>query len=271
MNYGESGLCELLEEIEGHDVELHESGMFYNFERLGIGHAVEFLHNDLSLRHNGLYVFNLHLNNTLGYSNVISSEGILVDFTTPEPGPISNAIYDEVNHETCTEYVPDEWENRCIQETPLPNHRSIIDGPGSMCVFNGQEPLIDTFYTRANKYVSANWDGFYDLETHIFGYTWTVGTDHCLDDIHPHKDPHSHLFDESEWTHTGIAHPLELDDGQYHVTVRALNKVEFGGPLATTVCHSTPYTIDNTPPVVYHVHLIEYDEISCHIFVEYDV
>nr|XP_006817933.1 PREDICTED: uncharacterized protein LOC100377080 [Saccoglossus kowalevskii] len=270
-DYGENGLCELMEEIEGHGVELHENGYFYNFERLGIGHAVEFIHDDLQLRHNDLHLFNIHLNNSLGYSNIINSKGVLVDFVPPEPGPINNAIFDAVSHETCTEYVPDEWENRCIEETPLPNHRSIVDGFGSSCVFNGHETLVDMLYTRANKYVSANWDGFHDLETHIFGYTWTVGTDHCLDDIHPHKDPHSHLFDESEWTHTGIAHPLELDDGQYHVTVRALNKVEFGGPLATTVCHTTPYTIDNTPPLVHDVNLIEYDEIACHIITEYNV
>ncbi|XP_077992165.1 uncharacterized protein LOC144446291 [Glandiceps talaboti] len=270
-DYGDSGLCELLEEIEGHEVELHETGYFYNFERLGIGHTVEFTHSDLVLRHNDLHFFNLHLNNVLGYRNVISSKSILVDFVPPEPGPISNAVVDEVLHETCLEFVPDEWESRCIEETPLPNHRSIIDGPGSMCAFNGHEPLVDMLYTRANKYVSANWDGFRDNETDIFGYTWTVGTDHCEDDVHPHKDPHSHLFDENEWTHVGIAHPLDLDDGAYHITVRALNKVEFGGPLATTVCHTTPYIIDNTAPIVYHIRLVEYDEMECVILAEYNV
>ncbi|XP_070572594.1 uncharacterized protein [Ptychodera flava] len=270
-DYGDSGLCELLEEIEGYEVELHENGYFYNFERLGVGHAVEFRHDDVGLRHNDLHFFNLHLNNTLGFSNIISSEGIISDFVPPEPGPIDNAEIDEVFHETCTEYVPDEWENRCVEETPLPNHRSIIDGPGSHCVFNGHEPLHDMLYTRANKYVSANWDGFRDNETDIFGYTWTVGLTPCEDDVHPHKDPHSHLFDETEWTHTGIAQPLNLDDGSYHVSVRALNKVEFGGPLATTVCHSTPYIIDNSPPLVHHIRLVDYDEVACVIIAEYDV
>jgi hypothetical protein len=36
-----------------------------------------------------------------------------------------------------------------------------------------------------------------------------------------------------------------ISDGQYFVTVRALNEVKYGGPLATTVCHTTPYTVDD--------------------------
>ncbi|XP_078578634.1 uncharacterized protein LOC144863382 [Branchiostoma floridae x Branchiostoma japonicum] len=126
-------------------------------------------------------------------------------------------------------------------------------------------------YTRANTYVSANWDGFHDNETGIFGYTWTVGTTPCQEDIHPHKDPHSHLFDESEWTHTGIADGLDLPDGIYHVTVRAINKVEFGGPMATTVCHSTEYTIDNTQPFVHSVTNVNYDDDIQQISAEYNV
>ncbi|XP_078575699.1 uncharacterized protein LOC144861601 [Branchiostoma floridae x Branchiostoma japonicum] len=117
----------------------------------------------------------------------------------------------------------------------------------------------------------ANWDGFHDNETGIFGYTWTVGADHCLDDVHPHKDPHAHLYDEDEWTHQSLAYPLNLEDGYYHVSVRALNKVEFGGPMATTVCHTTPYIIDTTPPFVHHVDLISYDEDSYELIVEYNV
>ncbi|XP_070573951.1 uncharacterized protein [Ptychodera flava] len=273
-DYGDNGLCEPLEEIEGRRVGLHESGYFHYFERLGVGHTVRFSHENLQLRHSDVHYFNMHIHNVLGYENVISSKAIVVDFEPPEPGPIQGALYDQQNHESCVDFVPDEWENRCIEETPLDNHRYVIDGSGSRTVFNGHEPLVDLLYTRANKYVSANWDGFHDDETGIFGYTWTVGTDHCLDDIHPHKDPHSHLFDESEWTHVGVAHPLPvpyLPDGLYHVTVRALNKVELGGPLATTVCHTTPYTIDNTPPIVHEVFNVHYDDTNCTIHTEYNV
>ena len=50
-----------------------------------------------------------------------------------------------------------------------------------------------------------------------------------------------------------------LSDGAYFITVRALNKVEFGGPMALSVCHGTPLVIDNTPPIIYSIHDITYD------------
>ncbi|KAI8510725.1 hypothetical protein Bbelb_116410, partial [Branchiostoma belcheri] len=187
---------------------------------------------------------------------------VMADHTPPSPGVISNKRWDQVYGEDCKDFIPDEWEHRCIQQTTLPNHRAIIDGEGSRTVFNGHQPLEDMLYTRANTYVSANWDGFHDNETGIFGYTWTVGTTPCQEDIHPHKDPHSHLFDESEWTHTGIADGLDLP---------AINDVEFGGPMATTVCHSTPYTIDNTQPFVHSVTNVNYDDDTQQISAEYNV
>ncbi|XP_066289761.1 uncharacterized protein [Branchiostoma lanceolatum] len=270
-DYGD-GDCELLEEIEGHGVEMHEVGHFYNFERLGVGHAVEFRHEDLKLRHNELIYFNLFLNNTLGYVNILTSPGVLTDFTPPSPGPLENVIMDVLMTEDCGDFVLDHWEQfRCGEQTPLPNHRWIADGKGSRTVFNGHEPLVDMRYTRANRYVSANWDGFHDDETDIHGYSWTVGTTPCEDDVHPHIDPHAHLFDVSEWTHEGIASPLLLEDGKYHVTVRAINNVEFGGAMATTVCHTTPYIIDNTPPFVHHVHSVQYDDDAHVISAEYNV
>ena len=41
-------------------------------------------------------------------------------------------------------------------------------------------------------------------------YTWSVGTEACGVDIHPHRDPHAHLSSESEWDHVGVAYPLSL-------------------------------------------------------------
>ncbi|XP_078660674.1 uncharacterized protein LOC144905141 [Branchiostoma floridae x Branchiostoma belcheri] len=270
-DYGTSGRCELLEEVEGHGVQIHIAGHFHYFERLGIGHAVTFNHRDLQLQHNQLYYFNYFLKNQLGYTNILTSQPVKVDFTPVSPGPIQNAHYDETVKEPCHELLPDKWENRCVDESNLPNHRYIIDGEGSSTVFNGHTPFVDVLYTRANKYVSANWDGFHDNETGIYGYTWSVGTEKCLENIHPHKDPHAHLFDESEWTHTGLAHPLDLEDGLYYVSVRAINKVEYGGPLATTVCHSTPYVIDNTEPLIHEVFEMLYDEETHVISASYNV
>ena len=56
----------------------------------------------------------------------------------------------------------------------------------------------------------AHWTGFGDKETGILVYTWSVGKDRCGDDIHPHVDPHHHLHDESEWTHSAVAYPVSL-------------------------------------------------------------
>ncbi|XP_038050876.1 uncharacterized protein LOC119724026 [Patiria miniata] len=251
--------CELLEEIEGHRVEVHKYGSFSHYERIGVGHAVEFNHESLLLVHNNLYYFNIELLNYVGYENIISSIGILADFTPPEPGLIVNGTRDEVVHEACAEFTPEEWERRCIEDTPLNNHRYITDGPGSRTVFNGYEELIDLLYTRSNTFIAANWDGFHDNETGIHGYTWSIGHAVCDDDVSMHVDPHAHLFDESEWTHQGLVVNVHLPDGAYYITVRALNKVEFGGPMALTVCHSNPLIIDNTPPIIYSISDITYD------------
>ena len=53
-----------------------------------------------------------------------------------------------------------------------------------------------------------------------------------------------------------------VTDGKYYSSVRALNKVDFGGPLATTVCHSTPLAIDNTPPIIYSIYNVTYNSAT---------
>ncbi|XP_033637723.1 uncharacterized protein LOC117298529 [Asterias rubens] len=260
INYDyDSKMCELLKEIEGHGVEVHESGKFTHYERLGVGHAVEFNHESLLLDHNNIYYFNIDLLNYVAYENIVSSVGIVADFTAPEPGLIVNASRDEVVHEPCVQFTPDEWERRCMEDTPLDNHRYIIDGPGSMTVFNGEMELVDMLYTRSNAYMAANWDGIHDNETGIHGYTWSIGYSVCNDDVSSHIDPHAHLFDESQWHHQGLVVNVNLPDGAYFISVRALNKVEFGGPMALTVCHSTPLIIDNTPPIIDSINNITYE------------
>nr|XP_006820036.1 PREDICTED: uncharacterized protein LOC102804939 [Saccoglossus kowalevskii] len=269
-DYGDNEICELLQDIQG-EYDIHKSGAFKHFERIGVGYTAEHSYSNLTLNHGKLYYFNLYSENVLGYKAIVSSDGVIIDFIPPLTGLIENEEYDAVHHETCTDYVHGKWQDRCIEETPLPNHRYIVDGPGSLTVFNGHTPLVDLMYTRVNTYVSANWDGFMDDETGIYGYTWSVGVSKCLDNIHPHTDPHAHIYDESEWTHQGIASPLFLEDGHYFITVRAINGVEFGGPMATTVCHTTEYTIDSTPPFVYDVYEWEYDDVTCELFVNYNV
>ena len=86
-----------------------------------------------------------------------------------------------------------------------------------------------------------------------------MGSEICGSDVQPFEDPHSHLADSSYWTHQGVATDLILADGTYYITVQALNKVVYGGALVTTVCHSTPLTIDTTPPLIHLVDNIFYD------------
>ncbi|XP_072033446.1 LOW QUALITY PROTEIN: uncharacterized protein [Amphiura filiformis] len=257
--FGETQICELLREIEGPGLYIREFGLFHHFERLGLGHTVEFVHNSLTLTHNQLYYFNLQVLNNVGYVNIISSKPILTDFTTPLPGPLANVSDETFVHMACASFTHTKWERLCIPDTPLQNHRIIVDGPGSGTVFNGHVDLTDLLYTRANNYLSANWDGFHDDETGILGYMWASGLDVCEEDIVAYQDPHSHIYHMSEWTLEGLETGLDLPDGLYYISVRALNNVDFGGPMAMTVCHSTPLVIDNTPPIIYEIFNITYD------------
>ena len=67
------------------------------------------------------------------------------------------------------------------------------------------------YYSTNITIFTANWDGIHDDETGILVYTWSVGTEPCGFDIHPHNDPHSHFPSQSEWTNIGVAYPLDLD------------------------------------------------------------
>ncbi|XP_046562947.1 uncharacterized protein LOC124271840 [Haliotis rubra] len=278
-DYGPSGHCELLEGIEGHDHKIFISDQYSHYERLGVGLAHEFIYKDLTLRHGVMYYFNLHLINNLQFDSILHSKGVVVDLTPPEPGPLANVSLDVLEVTSCESVVPDDrpdWEVRCRGvNSQLKNHRIIHDGTGSNTVFNGDEPLTDLLYTRANRYVSANWDGIMDKETGILGFSLTAGTQICEELIHPHHDPHRHLFDESEWTHTGLISPIPapydpLPDGKYYITLRALNKVDYGGPLVTTICHTTPLGVDNSPPLLYEIYNVSYNEDTFFINAQYN-
>jgi hypothetical protein len=53
---------------------------------------------------------------------------------------------------------------------------------------------------------------------------------------------------------------IPCPDGKYYISIRAINKVEYGGPLSTTVCHSAPYVIDTSAPFIHEMFDIQYDE-----------
>lgn len=41
-----------------------------------------------------------------------------------------------------------------------------------------------------------------------------IGEAYCEDKIHPHYDPHSHLFDMSQWTHSAMISPIPVENEQ---------------------------------------------------------
>lgn len=84
--------------------------------------------------------------------------------------------------------------------------------------------------------------------------------DVCGTDIVPYSNPHAHLSSQKFWTYTGYARNIHLSDGQYYVTVQAINNVVHGGSLVTTVCKSIPLTVDTTPPLFKGLTDIIFDE-----------
>ena len=84
-------------------------------------------------------------------------------------------------------------------------------------------------------------------------------------------DPFSNLASPAFWTYSGFAKDIVLPDGQYYVTTQAINSVVHGGALVTTVCHSTPITIDTTPPLFHQVSDLLFDEDFDMMAVYYNV
>lgn len=105
----------------------------------------------------------------------------------------------------------------------------------------------------------AHWQGFHDYESGLRGYTWCVGSAVGLCDVVSERDPHVHITDKSEWTHTGLADGLLLKDGAYYVSVRAVNNVILGGSMVTMVSHSTPLIVDSSPPTIHHVAVLSFN------------
>ena len=61
-----------------------------------------------------------------------------------------------------------------------------------------------------------------------------------------------------------------IPDGDYHVILHAMNKIDYGGPLALAICHSQPFTVDTTPPLLDNITDVSYDEVNYNITFVYD-
>ena len=104
---------------------LQASQDFVHYERLGQGNSTLYTLTGLSLQHRRTFYINLRISNLLGYSNVVSSQGVLVDLTPPTPGRIRNAEEDVLQNEECGFNI----EQNCIGDsTPVNNHRLVCVG-----------------------------------------------------------------------------------------------------------------------------------------------
>ena len=56
---------------------------------------------------------------------------------------------------------------------------------------------------------------------------FAVGEDTCSSDVFDWGDPHSHLKGSEDWTHTGTAYPIDVNDGLYKVTVPPNRRICF--------------------------------------------
>ena len=97
-----------------------------------------------------------------------------------------------------------------------------------------------------------------------------MGTSVGQCDIISRRDPHSALGSRQAWTNTGLERSLDLSDGVYFFTVHAVSNVEYGGPLVTTVAHSTPYIVDTSPPILTEVEVIDYNGSSNQLILTYN-
>ena len=89
-----SGNCELLNGIQGSEYSLSESALNRHYERLGGGNIYRFMYTNLTLHHNVTYYLNFHMVNYLGYENYISSDAVMLDLTSPEPGELISHKYE---------------------------------------------------------------------------------------------------------------------------------------------------------------------------------
>ncbi|XP_070204336.1 uncharacterized protein [Littorina saxatilis] len=250
-------ICELQPVVEGVAAQRVKDGHFFTYEKLGKGYSAQVTFTDLPLRHGVRYYVNSQVQNVLDYRSVLTSRGTTVDHTPPEPGYLGEgAVEVPETADRCSVSII----QRCVDPASILTHRKFIDGRGGTTVLNGKKRGHELRFTMDNTHASANWDGFKDSECGIRGYTWAVGTTACGSDVSGFMDPHTTLSDPLDWPNVGIAKGLELEDGSYYVTVKAVSDIKLGGDLVTTVCHSTPFFVDTSPPVIESVDDVIFDD-----------
>ena len=113
--------CELQMYVEGPAAKLRQSGHFVNYERIGIGKNKFISFSNLPLLHGMTYFVNAIINNTLNYTGAMHARGTMVDFSPPDPGHLGAFYTEEIKADGCS--ASRDQKNRCVNVTPLPNHR----------------------------------------------------------------------------------------------------------------------------------------------------
>ena len=129
----EQRICILHDNIEGPEestmavenifetLSLQTSRSYYHYEKLAAGNSTVVSYSGLSFEHNQVYYINMRLRNRLGYINIVSSSGFLVDFTPPMPGKIRNGGNDSIVADGCEASTVTPG---CIEySNGQPNHR----------------------------------------------------------------------------------------------------------------------------------------------------
>ena len=75
-------------------------------------------------------------------------------------------------------------------------------------------------------------------------------------DVLEQSDPVSELAQNGLAKFTGSD---ALKDGNYYITVDAVNKAGYGGALVTTIHHSIPFIVDTTPPDIEYLEIDDYE------------
>lgn len=131
----EQKICILHDNIEGplestlenifETPSLQTSRSYYHYEKLGVGNSTVVVYSGLTFEHNVIYYINMRLRNRLGYVNIVSSSGFVVDFTPPTPRMIRNGRSDMTIADGCgaSSVTPG-----CIEySSGQPNHRLVND------------------------------------------------------------------------------------------------------------------------------------------------
>lgn len=111
--------CELHDVSESSTVGRNDNQYYETHERLGKAYTTRLLYENLPLRHGTMYYVNTNVVNVLGYQSTISSQGTMVDFTPPEPGPVGEVVSDVTVIDGCNASIL----QRCVNQVSDLKHR----------------------------------------------------------------------------------------------------------------------------------------------------